>query len=587
MRPLETRYRLLFQASTKPARGRRGGPQGLLPFTIVRTLHLPPLPAMTQARSPLDYLHDPRLNKGTGFTEEERDRLGLRGLLPPRVTNLADQKERILENFRRKPTPLEQYIYLTSLQDRNEHLFYQVLMEHIEEMMPVIYTPTVGEACVRFGHIFRRPRGLYVTARDRGRVRTLLGHWPEPDVAMLVVTDGERILGLGDLGANGMGIPIGKLALYTACAGVDPARCLPVAIDVGTDRADLLDDSLYLGLHQPRLRGPAYDELLEEFMVAVSEVFPRAVIQFEDFATDNAVRLLARYRDRACCFNDDIQGTAGVVLAGLLSAGRVTGQPLVEQRVLFLGAGAAATGIAQLVTAAMIRDGLPETEARARCWLVDEHGLLTADRPGLPEFRRRWAHPHAPVPDLTGAVEALRPTALIGVSGAAGAFTETVIRAMARANPRPIIFPLSNPTSKAECTAEQAYAWSEGQAIVATGSPFGPVEWRGRRFIPGQGNNAYIFPGVGLGVIVSGARRVTDAMFHAAARTLAGAVQETELADGRLFPPLREIRAVSATIAAAVAEVAFADGLATVPRPADLAQAVAASMYDGSYPAYA
>lgn len=542
---------------------------------------------MTQARSPLDYLHDPRLNKGTGFTEEERDRLGLRGLLPPRVTNLADQKERILENFRRKPSPLEQYIYLTSLQDRNEHLFYQVLMEHIEEMMPVIYTPTVGEACVRFGHIFRRPRGLYVTARDRGRVRTLLGHWPEPDVAMLVVTDGERILGLGDLGANGMGIPIGKLALYTACAGVDPARCLPVAIDVGTDRADLLEDPLYLGLHQPRLRGPAYDELLEEFMAAVSEVFPRAVIQFEDFATDNAVRLLARYRDRACCFNDDIQGTAGVVLAGLLSAGRVTGQPLVEQRVLFLGAGAAATGIAQLVAAAMTREGLPEAEARTRCWLVDEQGLLTADRPGLPEFRRRWAHPHPPVPDLAGAIEALRPTALIGVSGAAGAFTETVIRAMARANPRPIIFPLSNPTSKAECTAEQAYSWSEGQAIVATGSPFGPVEWRGRRFIPGQGNNAYIFPGVGLGVIVSGARRVTDGMFHAAARTLAGAVQDAELAEGRLFPPLREIRTVSATIAVAVAEVAFADGLATVPRPADLAQTVAASMYDGSYPSYA
>ena len=542
---------------------------------------------MTQARSPLDYLHDPRLNKGTGFTEEERDRLGLRGLLPPRVTNLADQKERILENFRRKPSPLEQYIYLTSLQDRNEHLFYQVLMEHIEEMMPVIYTPTVGEACVRFGHIFRRPRGLYVTARDRGRVRTLLGHWPEPDVAMLVVTDGERILGLGDLGANGMGIPIGKLALYTACAGVDPARCLPVAIDVGTDRADLLEDPLYLGLHQPRLRGPAYDELLEEFMAAVSEVFPRAVIQFEDFATDNAVRLLARYRDRACCFNDDIQGTAGVVLAGLLSAGRVTGQPLVEQRVLFLGAGAAATGIAQLVAAAMTREGLPEAEARTRCWLVDEQGLLTAERPELPEFRRRWAHPHAPVPDLAGAIEALRPTALIGVSGAAGAFTETVIRAMTRANPRPIIFPLSNPTSKAECTAEQAYIWSEGQAIVATGSPFGPVEWRGRRFIPGQGNNAYIFPGVGLGVIVSGARRVTDGMFHVAARTLAAAVQDAELAEGRLFPPLREIRSVSATIAVAVAEVAFADGLATAPRPGNLARAVAASMYDGAYPSYA
>ena len=541
---------------------------------------------MTDRRAPIDYLHDPRLNKGTGFTEAERDRLGLRGLLPPRVTTQRDQLERVLENFRRKPSALEQYIYLISLQDRNEHLFYRTVMEHVEEMMPVIYTPTVGEACVRFGHIFRRPRGLYITARDRGRVREVLRNWPEADVAMIVATDGERILGLGDLGANGMGIPIGKLALYTACAGVDPARCLPVAIDVGTDRADLLADPLYLGLPERRVRGAAYDALLEEFVTAVQEVFPRAVIQFEDFATENAVRLLAAYRDRACCFNDDIQGTAAVALAGLLSATRITGQRLTDHRVLFLGAGAAAMGIAGLIVAAMVREGLPESEARQRCWLVDEQGLLTADRPGLTPFRRAWAHPHAPVPDLLGAVEALRPTALIGVSTAAGAFTEAVIRAMARLQPRPIIFPLSNPTSRAECTAEEAYRWSEGRAIVASGSPFGPVTLGDRTFTPGQGNNAYIFPGVGLGVIVAGARRVTDTMFYAAARTLAAQVSEASLEAGRLFPRLRDIRRVSALIAVAVAEVAYEEGLATVPRPADLQSAVEASMYDAAYPTY-
>lgn len=542
---------------------------------------------MTEHRDPLDYLHDPRLNKGTGFTDRERDRLGLRGLLPPKVTTQSEQLERVLENFRQKPSPLEQYIYLISLQDRNEHLFYRLVMEQVEEVMPIIYTPTVGEACVRFGHIFRRPRGLYVTARDRGRVREVLRNWPEPDVAMIVATDGERILGLGDLGANGMGIPIGKLSLYTACAGIDPARCLPVAIDVGTDRADLLADPLYLGLPERRLRGPAYDELLEEFVVAVQEVFPRAVIQFEDFATDNALRLLRRYRDRACCFNDDIQGTSAVALAGLFSAGRITGQRLTDQRVLFLGAGAAAMGIAGLIVDAMVREGLPEPEARRRCALVDEHGLVTADRPGLADYRRPWAHPGPPIPDLLGAIQALKPTVLIGVSTAARSFTEPVVRTMATLNPRPIIFPLSNPTSRAECTAEEAYTWTEGRAVVATGSPFPPVTVEGRRFAPGQGNNAYIFPGVGLGVIAAGARRVTDAMFYVAARTLADQVDDAALAEGRLFPRLTDIRSVSATIAVAVAEVAWREGLATVARPAAPRDLVERHMYDATYPTYA
>ena len=533
-----------------------------------------------------DYLNDPRLNKGTGFTEEERDRLGLRGLLPPKVTTQAEQRARVLENFRQKSSPLEQYIYLISLMDRNEHLFYQTLMEHVEEMMPIIYTPTVGEACIRFGHIFRRPRGLYVTARDRGRVKQVLGNWPEERVAMIVVTDGERILGLGDLGANGMGIPIGKLSLYTACAGIRPEWCLPITIDVGTNREEIRNDPLYLGLPRERIRGAEYDALLEEVVMGVQEVFPGAVLQFEDFATENAIRLLGRYRDRVCCFNDDIQGTAAVALAGLLSAIRITGQSLADQRVLFLGAGSAATGIADLIVSALRRGGLTEAEARLHCWLVDRSGLVTAERSGLTEYKRPYAHAHAPSPDLLSAVEALRPTAIIGVSAQPGSFTEPVIRAMARLNPRPIVFPLSNPTSKSECAAEEAYRWSDGRAIVASGSPFAPVNLGGRTLVPGQGNNAYIFPGVGLGVIAAGARRVTDTMFYAAARTLAEGVSQASLDQGLLYRRLRDIRSVSAVIARAVAEVAYEEGLAAVPRPADLGATIGSLMYDAAYPRY-
>jgi len=535
----------------------------------------------------LDYLHDPRLNKGTAFTEAERDALGLRGLLPPRVVAPGEQEARVLENFRRKSSSLEKYIYLISLQDRNEHLFYRIVMDHIEEMMPIIYTPTVGEACLQFGHIFRRPRGLYLCPEDRGRVAEILAHWPEAEVGIIVVTDGERILGLGDLGANGMGIPIGKLSLYTACAGVDPGLCLPVTLDTGTEREPLREDPLYLGRPVRRVRGAAYAELIEEFVQGVQRVFPRAVIQFEDFATENAIQLLARYRDRVCCFNDDIQGTAAVTLAGLLSAGRITGQPLTAQRILFLGAGSAATGIADLIVSAMRREGVPEEDARRHCWFVDRGGLVTAGRTDLADHKRPYAHAAAPAADLLAAVEALRPTAIVGVSAQAGTFTEPVVRAMSRINPRPIIFPLSNPTSQSECTAEQAYAWSAGQAVFASGSPFPPVAFAGRTFTPGQGNNAYIFPGVGLGVILTGARRVTDTMFYAAARTLAAQVDAPALERGLLFPPLKDIRRVSAAIAAAVAEVAWAEGLATVARPRDLAAHIAANMYDASYPAYA
>jgi malate dehydrogenase (oxaloacetate-decarboxylating)(NADP+) len=534
----------------------------------------------------LDYLYDPRLNKGTAFTEAEREALGLRGLLPPRVVAPEEQEARVLENFRRKSTDLERYIYLISLQDRNEHLFYRVLMEHIEEMLPIVYTPTVGEACLQFGHIFRRPRGLYLCPEDRGHVTDILRHWPEQEVGIIVVTDGERILGLGDLGANGMGIPIGKLALYTACAGVDPSLCLPLTLDTGTEREDLRADPLYLGRPVGRTRGQDYFDLVEEMITGVQEVFPDALIQFEDFATDNAQQILARYRDRVCCFNDDIQGTAAVTLAGLLSACRITGQPLTSQRLVFLGAGAAATGIADLFVAALVRGGVAVAEARQQVWFVDRDGLVTADRHDLTDFKRPYAHAAPPAGDLLAAVEAIRPTAIIGVSAQARGFTEPVVQAMSRINPRPVIFPLSNPTSRSECTAEQAYAWSGGTAIFASGSPFAPVTTDGRRFHPAQSNNAYIFPGLGLGVMLTGATRVTDAMFSAAAETLAGQVSDGALAEGRLFPPLSSIRDVSLAIGVEVARVAFAQGLARRSQPADLTGYLRQHMYDARYPEY-
>jgi malate dehydrogenase (oxaloacetate-decarboxylating)(NADP+) len=538
----------------------------------------PPLP------TGIALLQDPLHNKGTAFSDAERDALGLRGLLPPRVFTMEQQIRRVMENFRRKTSDLEKYIHLIALQDRNETLFYRTVLAYIEGMLPIIYTPTVGEACRTFGHIFRRPRGLYVSAADRGRVRQVLRNWPTRDVAVIVATDGGRILGLGDLGAFGMGIPIGKLSLYTACAGIDPARTLPVMLDVGTDNATLLSDPLYTGLLQPRLRGDAYDSLVEEFVAAVQEVFPGALLQFEDFATDNAIRLLERFRHRTCAFNDDIQGTAAVTLAGLLSAGRVTGRRLSQETLLFYGAGAAATGIADLIVAALVRDGgLAPEQARRRIWFVDSSGLVVAERTDLAPHKRPYAHPHAPLADLGAVVESVRPTALIGVSGAPQAFSEPVLRMMGRLVERPVIFALSNPTANSECTAEQAYRWTDGRAVFASGSPFPPVELGGSRFLPRQGNNAYIFPGVGLGIVTARARRVTDEMFEVAARTLAQQVTAADLAQGALFPPLTRARDVSARIAVAVAEVAFRTGLADASRPADLAAAVREATWEPEY----
>jgi malate dehydrogenase (oxaloacetate-decarboxylating)(NADP+) len=528
-------------------------------------------------------LHDPRLNKGTAFTDDERERLGLRGLLPPRVLTMEDQVSRVLDTYGRKTNDLDRYVNLIGLQDRNETLFYRVLIDHIETLMPIVYTPTVGEACRQFGHIYRRPRGLYVSMRDRGRMSRLLQNWPEQQVSIIVVTDGERILGLGDLGTYGMGIPIGKLALYTTCAGIPPRECLPITLDVGTNNEELRADPLYTGLLQPRVRGAEYDEFIEEFVMTVQDIFPDALIQFEDFATTNALELLDRYRERVCCFNDDIQGTAGVTLAGLLAVNRITRGRLGDQRLLFYGAGAAATGIADLIADRMTADGLSLNEARRRIWFVDSKGLVVSSRSELAPHKRRYAHDAAFESDLTSIVRAIRPTALIGVSGQARQFSQTVVAAMADGNERPVIFALSNPTSKAECTAEEAYRWSDGRAIYASGSPFDPVTVGGRTMIPAQGNNAYVFPGVGLGVIATRARHVTDEMFAAAAQTLAGQVAEPLLDQGSLLPPFREIREVSLEIATAVAEVAFTRGLARIERPSDLREYLRAAMYQPVY----
>jgi malate dehydrogenase (oxaloacetate-decarboxylating)(NADP+) len=527
-------------------------------------------------------LRDPLLNKGTAFTEQERDTLGLRGLLPAHVLSMEAQAKRVITNLRRLPNDLEKYVALNALHDRNEALFFRIVCDNIDEIQPLIYTPTVGLACQRFGHIFQRPRGLFIGANDRGRIPELLANWPYA-AKLIVVTDGERILGLGDLGANGMGIPVGKLSLYAACAGIHPKLCLPVMLDVGTNNETLLNDPYYVGLRQKRLSGAAYDEFVDEFVTAASAMFPGVLIQFEDFANHSAFHLLDKYRDKIPTFNDDIQGTASVALAGLFSALRVTGGKLSDQKVLFLGAGEAATGIADLVVSAMMAEGVTEGEARLRVWLVDSRGLVVKNRSALNEHKLRYAHDHAPVDGFLAAIQTLKPSAIIGVAAVGGTFTPDVLRTMAEINKRPIIFALSNPTSKAECSAEEAYRHTDGRALFACGSPYDPVKLNGKTFVPRQGNNSYIFPGVGLGVIASGARLVTDEMFMAAARTLAQLVSKADIEQGSLYPALPRIREVSAQIAAAVADVAYKRGLAAGQPPSDMLGHVQAQMYDARY----
>ncbi|WP_346658379.1 NAD-dependent malic enzyme [Bradyrhizobium sp. 147] len=528
-------------------------------------------------------LRDPLLNKGTAFTESEREALGLRGLLPPCVLTMETQAQRVLTNLRTLPTDLEKYVALNALHDRNEALFFRVVVDNIDEIQPIIYTPTVGLACQKYGLIFQRPRGMFISSRDRGQIAEILKNWPYP-ARLIVVTDGERILGLGDLGANGMGIPVGKLSLYSACAGVHPELCLPIMLDVGTNNEELLNDPYYLGLRERRLTGEAYDSFVDEFMQAARQTFPGVLIQFEDFANHSAFKLLHKYRDEACVFNDDIQGTAAVALAGLFSALRVSAGKLRDQRILFLGAGEAATGIADLVVSAMMAEGLAEAEALRRNWLVDSRGLVVGGRDGLSGHKLRYAHAgQAPIADFLTAIKTLKPTAIIGVAAVGGAFTPDVLKAMAELNEQPIVFALSNPTSKAECAAEDAYRYTGGRALFACGSPYDPVTLNGRTFVPRQGNNSYIFPGVGLGVVASRSRLVTDEMFMAAAHTLADCVGKDDLAQGSLYPALPRIREVSVRIAAAVADVAFQRGLADGPAPNDVKALVQSQMYQPRY----
>ncbi|MDR3637585.1 MAG: NAD-dependent malic enzyme [Isosphaeraceae bacterium] len=528
-------------------------------------------------------LRDPHRNKSTAFTQAEREQLGLLGLVPEGVDTEETQLRRVLLQLGQKTTDLERYIYLSALQDNDETLYYKTLMSDPEHFMPLVYTPTVGEACQKYGHILRRPRGLYLSINRRGRVRELLRNWPEQDIRFAVVTDGERILGLGDLGVNGMGIPVGKLALYTACAGVPPQVTLPITLDVGTNNETLLADPLYLGLRQPRVRGKEYDAFLEEFVTAVQEVFPRCCIQFEDFANFHAVPLLARYRDRVCCYNDDIQGTAAVAVAGISAALRILGTGWKDQTFLFLGAGSAGTGIAELICLAMTRDGLALEEARQRCWLVDVNGLIESSRTDLADFQKPFAHAHAPLRGFLAAVEAIRPTGIIGVSTVPKLFDQPVIEAMARINERPIIFPYSNPTSRSECTAEEAYKWSQGRAIFASGSPFPPVQYGGKTFVPGQGNNVYIFPALGLAIYATQARRVTDELFLCAATSVAEQVTQANLDMGLIYPPQSDILNTSIQVATRVAELIFERGLAGVPRPADVGDFIQSKLYRPEY----
>ena len=531
-------------------------------------------------------LHEPLLNKGSAFSLKEREALHLNGLLPPRVLTIEQQKNRILENFNNKHNDLEKYIFLIALQDRNETLFYRTITDEIEEMMPIIYTPIVGEACQKYGHIFRRPRGLYISKNDKGNIRNILKNWSNDNVDVIVVTDGERILGLGDLGANGMGIPVGKLSLYTACAGVDPARCLPIMLDVGTNNENLKNDPLYIGLTEDRIRSEEYDSFIDEFMKETNEKFPDAIIQFEDFGNHNAARLLDKYRNRYRMFNDDIQGTAAVTLAGLLSSQRITKRDLEDEKILFYGAGTAGIGIANLYVTALTKKGYSKEEARSRCWFVDSKGLVVSSRKNLSRDKLPFAHEYYEKKDLSDIIQAIRPTALIGISGQANAFSKNVLELMKDINDYPLVFALSNPTSSSECTAENAYKWTRGKCLFASGSPFDSVEIEGKTFIPGQGNNAYIFPGVGLGIILSQAEVISDDLFLAAAETLSILVSDEELSSGQLYPSIKDIKKVSKEIAITVAKKAFSEGLTNMAIPQNIESSLDRIIYNPVYPDY-
>ncbi|MBL0109032.1 MAG: NAD-dependent malic enzyme [Ignavibacteria bacterium] len=534
-------------------------------------------------KSGYEILHDPRLNKGTGFTDKERDMYGLHGLLPNQVEDIEQQIVRVNEQVDHFKESINKYVYLIQLLDNNQTLFFRTIMDNPVKYFPLIYTPTVREACQKFGHIFRRPRDLYISIKDKDNIREILGNWNIKDVRVTVVTDGGRILGLGDLGISGMGIPIGKLALYTACAGIDPDYTLPIVLDTGTNNEAFLNDPLYPGLKIRRVKGKEYEEFIEEFISSITSVFPKICIQWEDFAGPDAVMILDKYREKICTFNDDIQGTAGVAAAGLISACRLTGKPITEQKFLFLGAGSAGTGIAGLLIKILQENGLSKVEALERIWMFNSKGLLVNSRSDLENYKKTFAHDHEPIADFITAIRQLRPTAIIGVSAIGGAFTKEIIETMSAINEFPLIFPYSNPTTHSECTAEEAYKWSAGKAIFASGSPFEVVELNGKKFIPGQGNNVFIFPAMGLAVFATEVKRVTDEMFICAAKALAGLVSEEMLKSGLIYPPISEIRNVSVNVAIKIAEYIFDSGLAGINRPENIEKFIKSKVYFPEY----
>ncbi|QCD92033.1 malate dehydrogenase [Vigna unguiculata] len=545
-------------------------------------------------------LRDPQYNKGLAFTEKERDAHYLRGLLPPTIISQKLQEKQLIHNIRQYQVPLQKYIAMMELQARfsihhifhemNERLFYKLLVDNVEELLPIVYTPVVGEACQKYGSIFKRPQGLFISLKEKGKILEVLKNWPEKSIQVIVVTDGERILGLGDLGCQGMGIPVGKLALYTALGGVRPSACLPITIDVGTNNEKLLNDEFYIGLRQKRATGQEYSELLHEFMTAVKQNYgEKVLIQFEDFANHNAFELLAKYGTTHLVFNDDIQGTASVVLAGVVAALKLIGGTLADHTFLFLGAGEAGTGIAELIALETSKQTKkPIEETRKKIWLVDSKGLIVSSRKhSLQHFKKPWAHEHEPVDTLLEAVKVIKPTVLVGSSGVGKTFTKEVIEALSSINEKPLILALSNPTSQSECTAEEAYQWSEGRAIFASGSPFDPIEYKGKVYYSGQANNAYIFPGFGLGLVISGAIRVHDDMLLAASEALAKLVTEENYEKGLIYPPFSDIRTISANIAADVAAKAYELGLATrLPRPQNLVKYAESCMYTPVYRNY-
>ena len=539
---------------------------------------------MTTNRRGIDLLFDPSLNKSTAFSEAEKQALGIVGLVPDVTESLDLQLRRVMMQLGHKTSDLDRYIYLMNLLDHNETLFYKTVMSDPARFLPIVYDPTIGEVCLKFGHIYRQTRGMYLSMTRRGKVKDVLRNWPQKDLRFICVTDGGRILGLGDLGANGAGIPIGKLQLYTACAGVPPQYLLPMYLDAGTNNEQYLHDPLYLGM---RKRRPSTDELfsfVDEFMQAVQEVFPKCCIHFEDWTGVDAVHLLERYRDKYCVYNDDVQGTAGITLAGMINAAKLKGTKLKDEKYLFLGAGSAGIGLANLLCSALVQQGMTLKQAQSRVYMFDINGLLESTRTDLVDFQKPYAHKHAPTRDFVAAIESIKPTTIIGVSTVGGAFTQQVIETMSRINERPVVLALSNPTEKAECTSEQAYTWSKGKAIYAAGVQFPPVHYDGQTFLPGQANNFYIFPAVGMAIFATQASRVTDEMFIEAASAVADQVPSDLLKQGLLYPPQSDILETEIQTAARVAKLVFDSGLARVERPTDMVSFIRRHVYKPEYP---